>query len=129
MNMKTIKGQSITKLLAIMIIIMGVVHVIATFSPLIAGKLMPLEDKIQQVFIYFSIVCGAFLFVGGFMTYMLSGNVLEHSFVRKPYAFTILALAVNGVLGVFFMPHNIFAWIILALTVLLLFVNLGKLFV
>ena len=53
------------KLLAIGVIVMGFVHIAATFSPMIAGKLAPLSEGMQRACIYFSLMCGAMLILGG----------------------------------------------------------------
>lgn len=40
--------QNITKILSIGIMLMGLVHIAATFTPLIAGKLALLPDSAQD---------------------------------------------------------------------------------
>ena len=44
------------KLLAIGVIVMGFVHIAATFSPMIADKLTPLGEGMQRACIYFSLM-------------------------------------------------------------------------
>lgn len=54
---------------------------------------------------------------------LLSGEIKEYPFARKPYMLALVILIIDGVLAVCYMPHNPFAWIIFALTMGLLFSN------
>ncbi|MCQ2195650.1 MAG: hypothetical protein MJZ28_11975 [Paludibacteraceae bacterium] len=45
------------------------------------------------------------------------------AFVRMPYILAIAILCIDGILAVCSMPHNSFAWVILALAVGLVFTN------
>jgi hypothetical protein len=101
-----------TKLLAIGIIVMGFVHIAATFTPMIADKLAPLNERMQQSCIYFSLMCGALLILGGSIVHMLCDKSNEHSFLRVPLLLIYSMLAVDGILAVCFMPHNPCAWVI-----------------
>lgn len=112
-----------TKSLSIGIMLMGLVHMVATFSPLIVGKLALLPESAQDAFTYFSLMCGALLVLGGGVTYSLSGKIAEYAFVRVPYILALAILCIDGVLAVCFMPHNPFAWGIFALVIGLLFTN------
>lgn len=105
------------------IVLMGIVHEIATFTPLIADKLALLPDGTQDAFRYFSIMCGALLILGGGIIFLLADKIAEYDFVRKPYMLTLFIVSVAGILAICYMRHNPFAWIIYALTMLLLFVN------
>lgn len=119
--------QNITNALSLGVMLMGVTHIIATFTPIIADKLALLPDGAQDAFTYFSLMCGALLILGGWVTYTLSGRVAEHPFVRKPYMLALAILVVDGVLAVCYMHHNPFAWVIFALTVGLLITNASHL--
>lgn len=118
--------DNITKTLSIGIILMGFIHIAATFTPLIAGKLALLPEGAQDAFTYFSLMCGALLILGGGVTYTLSGKIEEYAFTRKPYILALSTLNVDGVLAVCSMQHNPCAWIIFALTMGLLFANATK---
>lgn len=118
--------QIIAKTLSIGIMLMGVVHIAATFTPIIAGKLVHLPEATQGAFMYFSLMCGALLVLGGGVTYTLSGKVAEYTFVRKPYILTLAILGMNGILAVCCMPHNPCAWMIFVLVMGLV---LTKLFI
>jgi len=111
--MKTVK---ITRVLSIGVIFMGVVHVIATFTPLIDGKLKPLEQGMHQAAIYFSLMCGMLLVLGGSVISMLANNVKEYPNLRRLRILASIILAIDGILAAYFMPHNPSAWIVLVLT-------------
>ena len=110
------------KLLAIGVIVMGFVHIGATVAPMIADKLAPLSEGMQRACIYFSLMCGAMLILGGSIVYMLCGKAKEHPFLRTPLLLTYSMLVVDGILAVCFMPHNPCAWVIFVLSILLLVV-------
>lgn len=72
----------IAKILSVGIMLMGLVHVAATFTPLIADKLALLPAGAQGAFTYFSLMCGALLVLGGGITLSLADKVAEYPFVR-----------------------------------------------
>lgn len=118
--------QTTTKVMSVGVVLMGMIHVLATFSPMIADKLALLPGATQEAFRYFSLMCGTHLILGGSIINLLAEKVAEHDFVRKPYCLTLGILVVAGVLAVCYMRHNPFAWMIFALTMLLLLVNVGR---
>ena len=115
------------KLLSIGIALMGLVHVIATFTPVIAGKLGALDESARRAFIYMSLMCGALLVVGGVLSCLLAGQVKKHPFLRPPCFLVVSALAMDGVLAAIMMPHNPCAWVVLALGLPLLLLHLVEL--
>ncbi|MCQ2288773.1 MAG: hypothetical protein MJZ74_06710 [Muribaculaceae bacterium] len=106
------------KTLSILIAAMGVIHEIATFTPMMAGKFAALSESAFKANTYFSLMCGALLMVCGVVSYMLSDRVGEYDFLRKPFALLQVAMAADGIMAVCFMPHNPFAWAVFALTLL-----------
>jgi len=120
------KTNKVTKALAFGLMAMGVVHVIATFTPVIAGKLEPLNESGKLAFTYMSLMCGMMLVLGGSVVSMLVDKVKEHPFLRKPYNLTILLLAIDGIMAACMMPHNPCAWVILVLALPLLGINMIK---
>lgn len=111
------------KTLSTGIILMGIVHIAATFTPLIADKLALLSEDTQDVFTYFSLMCGALLILGGGVTYTLSGKTSKYAFTYKPYMLALAILNADGILAVCYMRHNPCAWIIFALTMGLMFTS------
>lgn len=105
---------------------MGLVHIIATYTPVIAGKLEPLDEGGRLAFTYMSLMCGMMLVLGGSVVTLLVDKVKEHRFVRRPYMLTLLLLAIDGILAACMMPHNPCAWVILVLALPLLGINLIK---
>jgi len=120
------KTNKITRILAYGLIVMGLVHVIATYTPVIAGKLEPLDESGRLAFTYMSLMCGMMLVLGGSVVTLLVDKVKEHPFVRRPYMLTLLLLAIDGILAACMMPHNPCAWVILVLALPLLGINLIK---
>lgn len=116
--------DKLIRILAIAIAMMGVIHIIATFTPLISGGLETLTPAKQNAMIYMSLMCGMLLIVCGLLAALLCDKVKEYSFLRKPFLVISLALLADGIAAVVFMPHNPFAWVIFALIVCFEFVNL-----
>ena len=107
--------DKLTTFLAIAVAVMGVIHIIATFTPLISGGLEVLPHARQNAMIYMSLMCGALLIVCGSLVAMLHNKVREHSFLRMPYTIILLALVADGIAAVGFMTHNPFAWAVFVL--------------
>lgn len=124
--MMRLNRQNITKALSIGIMLMGIVHIAATFTPLITDKLVLLPDSAQDAFTYFSLMCGALLILGGGVTYMLSGMIREYAFVQKPYILALAILNIDGILAVCYMQGNPFAWTIFLLVIGLLLANVTR---
>ncbi|MDO4948930.1 MAG: hypothetical protein Q4E55_01995 [Bacteroidales bacterium] len=114
---------TLSKLLSAGLMLMGIVHVSATFSPIIASKLEMLDEAGRRAFTYMSLMCGTLLVVGGMVAYMLSDKIKEFGFLRKPYLFVLSTCCVDGLLAVIYMPHNPCAWVILALSIPLLAIH------
>lgn len=108
------KDKFIT-LLALAIAVMGVVHIIATFTPLIGGGLEVLPQAKHNAMIYMSLMCGALLIVCGLLASMLYGKVKEYPFLHKPFVIIIIALIADGITAVVYMSHNPFAWVVFVL--------------
>jgi len=102
-------------MIAMAIATMGVIHIAATFTPLINGGLEVLSSAKQQAITYMSLMCGMLLIVCGLLIVMLHEKVKEHPFLRRPYIFIYGALSIDGISAVAFMPHNPFAWLVLIL--------------
>lgn len=100
-------------------------HIIATFTPVIAGKLSALNESASQSFIYMSLMCGSLLVLGGMLSYLLVEELKDHSFLRLPYLLIVSALAIDGALAAIMMPHNPCAWLILALSLPLFILHLN----
>ena len=100
------------RIIAMAVATMGIIHIAATFTPLINGGLEVLSP---QAMTYMSLMCGMLLIVCGSLVAILHNKVKEHPFLRRPYMFIYGALSIDGISAVAFMPHNPFAWLVLIL--------------
>ena len=103
------------RIIAMAVATMGIIHIAATFTPLINGGLEVLSPAKQQAMTYMSLMCGMLLIVCGLLIVMLHKKVKEHPFLLKPYMLIYGALSIDGISAVAFMPHNPFAWLVLIL--------------
>ena len=107
--------DKLTTFFAIAIAVMGVIHIIVTFTPLISDGLQLLPEAKQQAMTYMSLMCGTLLIVCGLLVAMLHGKVRRHSFLRVPFTIIIIALVIDGIAAIGFMTHNPFAWAVAVL--------------
>lgn len=107
--------DKLVKTLAVAIAVMGVVHIIATFTPLIDEGLENLTQAKHNAMTYMSLMCGTLLIVCGLLVFTFHSIVMEHSFLKTPYRIIVLALTANAITAVAYMPHNPFAWIVFVL--------------
>ncbi len=120
--MKTL--LSTAKVLAILTFVIGIVHEIMTFHPMIADGLKPLTTEWQQTFTYFSLGCGGLAILCGVLFWMLARDVERHIFLTRSLLVIGIFAAANGLLALGYMFTNPFAWIIAALGVGLLLVSI-----
>ncbi len=114
-TMKLSKLISIAKSLSIAIIILGIIHDIATFTPLIRGGLTSLDAENMNAITYISLICGTALILSGTILFKLLGKLSEYSFLFSTLNIIGIFLALNGILAVIYMFNNPFAWIALVL--------------
>ena len=107
------KEMKYIRIIAMAVATMGIIHIAATFTPLINGGLEVLSPAKQQAMTYMSLMCGMLLIVCGLLIAMLHEKVKEHPFLLRPYMLIYGALSVDGISAVAFMPHNPFAWLVL----------------
>jgi hypothetical protein len=109
------------KTLAFTVIILGIIHDIATFTPLIRNGLITLSKAEFNAIMFMSLGTGT--------SFILSGLLLFTVYNIKT-AFDKLVLPVNiflsfmGVLAVIMMPTNPFAWISIIVMMLLFAVSI-----
>lgn len=104
--------MKLLRILSLLVGLMGLVHIAATFSPLIGGKLSGLDAGTYRAMIYMSLMCGLLLVtLGAFLWYSL-GKLAECSALKFPIRVAAALLLVDGVAAVGFMSHNPFAWTI-----------------
>lgn len=115
--MQSTRLLSIGKSLSIAIIILGIIHDIATFTPLIRGGLTSLDAENMDAITYISLICGTALVLSGTILFKLLGKLSEHSFLFSTLNIIGIFLAFNGILAVVYMFNNPFAWMALVLNI------------
>lgn len=107
------------KWIAAGLLIMGVIHNVATFTPLIQNSLVSLSSDVARVFICFSLATGTSLTFCGILLFALLNRLKRYPFIITPVLVTGLFLFVFGILSLCFMPDNPFAWIVAALCIVM----------
>ena len=123
--MKTDKIIFTGKVLAILIVLLGVVHDVATFSPLIQGDLTCLNSEALHAVIYMSLICGTSLILSGILLLILLKSAKKIPSLTHPMLITGFFLLFNGILSVVCMHNNPFAWIALFLNTAIFLVTLA----
>lgn len=122
--MKTNKLISIGKSIAVAVLILGIIHDTATFTPLIKGGLSCLTPDNLRAMIYMSLICGTSFILSGLLLIMLLKKLEQFSFLASPIMIIGIFLAVSGILSVIYMFENPFAWIALVLNLVMFGVTL-----
>jgi hypothetical protein len=123
--MKTNKLISLGKILAIAILILGIIHDIATFTPLIKGGLVCLAPGDLNAMIYMSLICGTSFILSGLMLILLLRKVEQYAFLTSIIVVIGIFLASSGVLSIVYMFDNPFAWIALLLNLSMFMIAIG----
>ncbi len=109
--------EKLLKILSALVVVMGIIHVGATFSPLIGDKLESLDPGTYNAMLYMSIMCGVLLIVlGGYVVWVM-GKIASYPMLTTTLRVAALILLVNGASAIYFMPHNPFAWVTSALCI------------
>lgn len=116
----------LTTYLSIGSVLMGAVHVIATFTPIISRQLSVMDEGGQNAFTYMSLMCGMLLIFGGIVSLLLAPHTHRHPVCRQAFLVAVFVLAIAGILAISYMPSNPFAWIVFIITTPLLFLNLRQ---
>jgi hypothetical protein len=107
----------ISKSFAIATLVLGIIHVIATYTPLIQDTetIGSLQPDILKVYIFFSLFCGGFLILGGLISWMLLKKLAQFQFLIFPILTISVFCTVEGILSVVYMFDNPFSWVVLLL--------------
>lgn len=114
------------RIIPILIALMGFIHIGATFSPLISGKLVTLDTNTYHAMIYMSIMCGLLLVTIGSYIAWAVGRKAIYPILKPTITVAAIVLLIDGVSALCLMPHNPFAWIIFALTMGLMLTNVTR---
>ncbi len=98
---------------AVAVMLLGLIHDVATFTPLIKGGLTCLTPGNLKAITYMSLLCGTSFILSGALLFVLFRKVSEYAFLSLPILIIGIFLAVSGILAVICMFHNPFAWIAL----------------
>ncbi|MBN1415262.1 MAG: hypothetical protein JW973_09195 [Bacteroidales bacterium] len=109
--MKTNRLISIGKVVAVAILILGIIHDVATYMPLIRGGLSCLSPGTLKAMTYMSLICGTFFIVNGILILVMIRIVESYVILTIPILIISTFLLVAGVLSVVYMYHNPFAWV------------------
>jgi hypothetical protein len=104
---------------AIAVMILGLIHNVATFTPMIKGGLTCLPPGNLKAMIYMSLICGTSFILSGMLFIVLFRKVSEHAFLSLPILIIGIFLAVGGIVAVICMFYNPFAWIAFFLNLIL----------
>lgn len=110
--------------IAISILIMGIIHNVATFTPLIQEGLECLSKSDMHAMTYMSLMCGTSLMLSGLLLILILKKVEQYRFLNSLILLTGCFVLLNGLTAVIFMSDNPFAWIILVLGLLIMTVSL-----
>lgn len=113
--MKGRKLISIGKIIAMAIVILGIIHDISTFTPLIKDGLACLTPDNLRATIFMSLICGTSFILCGLLIIILFRRIEQFTFLIVPVFAIGVFLAISGVLSVVYMVENPFAWIMLIL--------------
>lgn len=115
--MKTKTLFKIAKALFVSIIVLGLIHDVATFTPLIQGGLGCLDIENFQAVIYFSLICGTSLILCGWLLFQLLSSLAKSVALISLMQIIGIFLLINGFVGVVCMINNPFAWLAFVLNV------------
>ena len=102
-----------SKILSIMIVCLGVIPELATFTPLVQDGLECLSRSDFNSVIYMSLMCGASLVLSGWLLLLLLPKNVTHTFLAYPILLISIFVLINGIVSVVFMVDNPFAWFVL----------------
>lgn len=103
------------RIIAILLMLLGIIHDVATFTPLITGGLESVSEVQVKALTYMSLICGASLILSGLLLFLLLPFRAEHKSIKNATNIIGIFLLAAGILAVVYMPYNPFAWITLIL--------------
>ena len=121
------KGSALTsvgKSLAIAIALLGIIHNIATFTPLVREGLDCLSIDEMRLVTYMSLMCGTALIVSGLVLFALLNKLEGYPILSLPILIAGGFSCFSGILSVVYMTYNPFAWLNLLLGVAMFSITL-----
>ncbi len=120
--MNTNKLITIGKPVAIATLVLGIIHVTATFTPLIQEGMACMDLGSIKAMTYMSLMCGGFLVLSGLILFMLLKKLGQFLFLILPILAISIFDGIGGILAVYYMFDNPFAWITLLLGLFMLLI-------
>ena len=123
--MKTDRLIAVGKALAYAIVVLGIIHDIATFTPLVQSGLSCVSPADLHAIIYMSLMCGTSLILSGIILIMILKKIEEFRFMNSIAIAIGTFLGLSGIASVVFMFDNPFAWLSLVLNLSMFGITLG----
>lgn len=106
---------SVGKSLAIAIALLGVIHNVITFTPLVRDGFECLALDNLRLLTYMSLMCGTALIVSGLVLFALLDKFENYPILGLPILFAGGFACLSGILSVIYMTYSPFAWLYLLL--------------
>ena len=106
---------SLAIVLSYAIIILGIIHDVATYSPIIKNGLGCLSEGNLQAMLYMSLICGSSFIISGLVMILLLKKVADNPFLKTAILAISIFLGISGILAVIYMFGNPFAYLALLL--------------
>lgn len=123
--MKSLNLVLFGKFIAVTILILGIIHDVATFTPLIKGGLSCLTPSNFKAMIYMSLICGTAFILSGLIIIILLRRIEQYTFLISPILVFGIFLAISGILSIVYMFNNPFAWIAFLLNTTMFAIAIG----
>jgi hypothetical protein len=101
------KATTIGKLIALAIATLGLIHNLATFTPIIKGVLQSLPKEEFKFMLYANLMCGSFFIISGILLLIFLNKIEDYPFLISPILLIGFFLLLSGVLLLYF-SENIF---------------------
>lgn len=121
--MKSSKIIKIGRPIAMAVLILGIIHNVATFTPLITEGLACLDQMNLKAMTYMSLMCGTSLILSGALLLAMLKKTAPINQFRVPILIVGVFLAINGILAVVYMPENPFALLALILCMAMFYIT------
>ncbi len=121
--MKSSKIIKIGRPIAMAVLVLGIIHNVATFTPLITEGLACLDQINLKAMTYMSLMCGTSLILSGALLLAMLKKTAPINQFRVPILIVGVFLAINGILAVVYMPENPFALLALILCMAMFYIT------
>jgi len=106
----------IARFIAVLILILGIIHNIATFTPIIQSGLGCVSEGTFNVMMYMSLICGTSLILSGLLIIVIVNKLVQYPFLGLLLTIIGVFLCMNGGLAIFYMSGPS-AWAVFLLSI------------